>query len=86
MSERHNPPIEFPDRLRIARTARGLLQSELGDLLERAQMTVSRWETGESVPQRRSDVERLADVLDVDVDWLDPGASIRSKCSDFVAA
>ena len=57
------------ERIRKLRSERGLSQEALAELVHVSRQAVSKWETGESVP----DVERLmmlCRALDVSSDWL----------------
>jgi transcriptional regulator with XRE-family HTH domain len=57
-------------RVRQARRARGLTQLELGALADRSESWVRGVERGRLVLDRHSVIDRLADVLQVDVAWL----------------
>lgn len=57
-------------RVRRARRARGLTQLELGALADRSESWVRGVERGRLVLDRHSVIDRLADVLQVDVAWL----------------
>ena len=60
----------FGERLREARTAKGLTQSELGRLVGGVgKTTISQYENGIRKPDIET-LERLADVLNRSVDWL----------------
>lgn len=60
----------FAHRMVVARTAKGLTQSQLARASEiGSDMTISRYERGEFLP--RSDIAvKLAAALDVGVEWL----------------
>lgn len=63
------PPIELRHRLRIAREAAGLEQSELAELIGAGRNTVSRTESGKSEP-RRLLINAWALCTGVPVSWL----------------
>lgn len=61
--------MKFNEKLIEIRKKQGLSQEELGMELQVSRQTISKWETGESLP----DIERcklLAEVLDVSLDDL----------------
>ena len=57
-------------RVRQVRRARGLTQLELAALTDRSESWVRGVERGRLVLDRHSVIDRLADVLDIDVAWL----------------
>lgn len=60
-----------PARLRMARSARMLRQKELAELVERADTTISKWESDDHDQKPDAAVlPRLADVLKVEVSWF----------------
>ena len=69
MSESTNPTEAFQGRLRIARTARNLSQSELAQRAELQASAVSHFETGTRKPSF-DNLKRLADALRVTTDYL----------------
>jgi transcriptional regulator with XRE-family HTH domain len=78
--------LEFREVLLVLRRRAGLSQRHLAARIDRDHQTVSRWEKGDTLPMRVSDLVHLADVLGCTVDDLDPDGSIRSKCFDNAAA
>ena len=56
-------------RIRQARTERGLSQQQLADLIYMSRVAVTHWEIGYSVPDVGLLV-RLCHALDVSADWL----------------
>jgi transcriptional regulator with XRE-family HTH domain len=80
------PGLTFADRLLICRRHAAISQAELADRIGRSLKSINNWEIGAWTPSRAQDVDRLARALDVDVDWLDPGAAIRNKWSTESAA
>ena len=79
----------FGDRIAKARQVRRITQTELGALIGVHANTVVGWESGKYVPAGRAEmVYKLAEVLDVDVEWLDPTGDVRNRCftPDPVAA
>lgn len=76
------------ERLRLSREAKGLTQDDLADRANLGQSQLNRYENSKSEPTLDV-VIRLAEVLDVSVEWLlgvvdDPLA--RLKISDLSAA
>lgn len=68
-TERKILRMKFNEKLIEIRKKQGLSQEELGMELQVSRQTISKWETGESLP----DIERcklLAEVLDVSLDDL----------------
>lgn len=59
----------FPQRLKEVRIKRGLTQTELGEKLGVKQSTFTNWENGKREPNFEI-VIKLADLLEVSVDWL----------------
>ncbi|MFW5652538.1 MAG: helix-turn-helix domain-containing protein [Planctomycetota bacterium] len=59
----------MPDRLRQAREAAGLSQSEVAERLAVSQAAISRWESGRKSPSL-SRVQQLAELYRVSLDWL----------------
>ena len=62
--------ILIGQRIQTARLARHMTQTELGDRLAVHKGTVSRWENGKIDNISLATVERLADVLAVNIAWL----------------
>jgi transcriptional regulator with XRE-family HTH domain len=60
-------------RIASARKNKGLRQEDLGDLLGVTKEAVSAWERGRSSPHLK--LQRIAEVLDVPVEWLSYGDS-----------
>ena len=59
-------------RIALARKNRGWSQTRLAEKVNQAQTTISSWERGRTEPSR-SDVRRIAQVLDIDVAELEVG-------------
>lgn len=59
----------FPQRLKEIRIKRGLTQTELGEKVGVKQSTFTNWEKGKREPNFEI-VIKLADLLEVSVDWL----------------
>lgn len=59
----------FPQRLKEIRIKRGLTQTELGEKVGVKQSTFTNWENGKREPNFET-VIKLADLLEVSVDWL----------------
>ena len=79
----------FGDRIRKARQYLELTQADLGELLGVHANTIVGWEADKFIPAGRAQqVYKLAEVLAVDVEWLDPTGDVRNRCftPDPVAA
>ena len=59
----------FPQRLKEIRIKRGLTQTEVGEKVGVKQSTFTNWENGKREPNFEI-VIKLADLLEVSVDWL----------------
>lgn len=60
---------EFAQRLREKRSARGLTQTRLAELLEVSPRVYNRWERGAAVP-RLDTLVKVAEILEVSLDEL----------------
>jgi len=60
---------EFAQRLRETRSARGLTQARLAELLEVSPRVYNRWERGAAVP-RLDTLVKVAEILEVSLDEL----------------
>lgn len=56
-------------RIKQARAARGLSQTDLAKLIDRAFRTVSDWERGKSYPTIQ-DLRKISEALGVRLSWL----------------
>ena len=61
--------MTLPEKILSLRTARGMSQGDLADRLEVSRQSVSKWETGQSVPDLDK-IIRLADLFGVTTDYL----------------
>ena len=61
--------IVFKERLRELRTEKGLNQREFSKILNIAQPTLCRWETGEREPDLAT-IEKICKYFDVTSDYL----------------
>jgi len=61
--------MTLPEKILELRTAGGLSQGELADRLEVSRQSVSKWETGQSVPDLDK-IIKLADLFGITVDEL----------------
>ena len=61
--------METKDVIAALRTRRGLSQEQLAERLHVTRQAVSRWETGETVPDTET-LKRLSAVLDVSINTL----------------
>ncbi|WP_051276382.1 helix-turn-helix domain-containing protein [Desulfovirgula thermocuniculi] len=59
----------FPQRLKEVRKKKNLLQKELASMLGVSRAAVTSWENGSRVPEFET-LQRIADVLEVSVDYL----------------
>jgi len=89
--ESEMPPISTPEedtireRIRLARKARHLNQADLASLVGVSQPAVANWESGVHDP-RRLMLAKLADVLEVSLDWLASGARSALEADKHPAA
>jgi transcriptional regulator with XRE-family HTH domain len=60
---------EFAQRLRETRSARGLTQTRLAELLEVSPRVYNRWERGAAIP-RLDTLVKVAEILEVSLDEL----------------
>ena len=67
-----NMSTSIGERIKKAREARSLSQSELARLLRLRPQSVQQWESGNAGPQRKR-LDAVAKVLDVSVSWLATG-------------
>ena len=74
---------DFAEKIYSLRTARGLSQKELGDLLGVSNKAVSKWETGDSMPKTATLV-KIADTFGIDISEL-MGAETRDPLPDNTA-
>ena len=63
------PKSIFARRLKQARTKKGCTQQQLADILKKKTMSVSQYETSRNEPVL-STLVKIADYLDVSLDWL----------------
>lgn len=64
------PPSTLGKRVQDAREWRGLGQAELALRMRKSRPTISNWERGATAPTY-GEIRTLAEVLDVDIDWLE---------------
>ena len=64
--------MSLGDRIVELRTACGLSQNQLAKAMEVSRQAVSKWETGQSVPDSAKMIH-LAEVLDTDIEYLTTG-------------
>lgn len=60
---------KFPKRLRAQRTANGLTQDDLAQMLGTSRLVIAKWERGTSEPNLAG-IVRLCSLLDVSADYL----------------
>jgi transcriptional regulator with XRE-family HTH domain len=85
MATKTRPEFSLGDRMRKAREAAGLEQSDICKALRFSRSSASSWENGRATP-RSYVIEQWADLTGVDLEWLDPEHDIRSRCSDREAS
>lgn len=61
--------VELAKRLRETRSARGLTQARLAELLEMSPRVYNRWERGAAIP-RLDTLVKIAEILEVSLDEL----------------
>ena len=64
--------MSLGERIAELRTASGLSQNQLAKAMEVSRQAVSKWETGQSIPDPAKMI-RLADILDTDIEYLSTG-------------
>lgn len=68
----------FNMQLKMVRNYRGLIQAELGEKLAVSSSTVAQWEVMDRYPETPTLI-RLAEVLDVSIDYLLTGKEPRNS-------
>ncbi len=71
--------MTFGEKLQQARKAKGLSQADLARLAGVGRKTIINYEQGTTYPQNRSIYKKLAEILDVDADYL------HNENDDFIA-
>ncbi len=61
--------MKLSEKITLCRKKQGLSQSDLADLLNVSRQSVSKWETGEAMPDTDKLVA-LSKALEVSIDWL----------------
>jgi transcriptional regulator with XRE-family HTH domain len=61
--------IEFGKILKELRTAKGITQEQLANVLRSSKQNVSRWEKGYFEPDQKTTI-MIADYFDVSIDYL----------------
>ena len=72
----------YGDRLKKARTEKGLSRPQLAKLCGISVKTIQNYETGFRQPNRIDTSQKFAEVLDVTVDYLINGESASDELSD----
>ena len=67
--------MKFNEKLIKLRKASGLSQEELGDKLNVARQTVSKWELGETTPEMDK-LEELSNLFEISIDELVKDSSV----------
>lgn len=70
--------MKFNEKLIKLRKAAGLSQEELGNKLNVARQTVSKWELGETTPEMDK-LEELSDLFEISIDELVKNRSIPNS-------
>lgn len=68
--------MAISDNIRICRIQKKLTQKQLGDLLYVSDKTISKWESGRSIPDIIT-IKKIADILEVDYGLLIDGEHYR---------
>lgn len=63
------------DRILQLRTTKNLSQNQLAKLMDVSRQAVSKWETGQSVPDSLNLI-KLADILETDIEYLTTGRQV----------
>lgn len=71
---------EFKDILKGLRHERGFSQIALSDKMNISKSTIAMWETGKRLPSR-DNMEEIADIFNVDTDYLYGKSEIKRKVS-----
>ena len=64
---------KFAERLRTLREAKGLTQTELGEMIGVSKLTIGRWERDEQQIEERKSfgiIDRLAEVFEVSISYM----------------
>lgn len=61
--------VKFCNRLKSARTNKGISQKKLAECLFVSQQTVAKWETDKATPNPET-ITKISNVLDVSTDYL----------------
>ena len=72
--------MTFGEKLHKARIAKGLTQAQLASAACLSPRTILYYEKGKTYPQDRSVYRRLADILDIDANYL------HNENDDFIAS
>lgn len=67
--------MSLGDRILQLRTTKNLSQNQLAKLMEVSRQAVSKWETGQSVPDSLKMI-KLADILETDIEYLSTGRQV----------
>lgn len=67
--------MSIGDRILQLRTTKNLSQNQLAKLMEVSRQAVSKWETGQSVPDSLKMI-KLADILETDIEYLSTGRQL----------
>ncbi|MDQ0340233.1 transcriptional regulator with XRE-family HTH domain [Caldalkalibacillus uzonensis] len=74
--------MDFPQRLRTLRKAKGLTQEELGRKVNVTKVSISGYESGNRSPDMDT-LKMLADALDVSIDYLLGRDQAQTKTNDL---
>ena len=67
--------MSIGDRISELRNEKNLSQNQLAKLMEVSRQAVSKWETGQSVPDSLNLI-KLADILETDIEYLTTGRQV----------
>lgn len=62
--------MNFAEKVKQLRTARGWTQEQLGQKLGKSKRTIVSYEKGDSYPRTREVYAKLAEILEVDINYL----------------
>ena len=62
--------MNFAEKVKQLRTARGWTQEQLGQMLGKSKRTIVSYEKGDSYPRTREVYAKLAEILEVDINYL----------------
>lgn len=67
--------MSIGERIAQLRNAKNISQNQLAKLMDVSRQAVSKWETGQSLPDSLNMI-KLADILDTDIEYLTTGRQV----------